>query len=65
MKKKLILFLICLIVYQEKSLNLFKPEHIPRINLDYVDLLDRPNIENHLKKHRYECEANYREAVVE
>jgi hypothetical protein len=63
MDQKINLFLFCFIVYQVKGLNLFKLDRIPRIDLGEVDLSDSPNCENQLKKHRYECEANYREKV--
>jgi hypothetical protein len=63
MYKIIILFLLIFIGYQVKGLNLFKPDLIPRIDLGEVDLSDSPNCENQLKKHRYECETNYREEV--
>jgi hypothetical protein len=64
MDKIIILFVLTFIVCQVKGMNLFKPDRIPRIDLGEVDLSDSLNCENQLKKHRYECDDNYREKVI-
>jgi hypothetical protein len=53
------------IISQVQGLKFSNSVRIPRIDLGEVDLSDTPNCENQLKKHRYECEANYRKAVIE
>jgi hypothetical protein len=53
-----------IIISQVQGLKFSDSVRIPRIDLGEVDLSDTPDCENQLKKHRYECEANYRKAVM-